>query len=71
MINVKFHNKKDELITQAAMHHAPSKGDKIWLLPAEDRQSSYEVVDVCHWVGDNTAANYIYHECCVYVKPVR
>lgn len=69
MIKVKFHTRKDRLITEAKMHHAPRVGEKIWLLPQEGRQSAYLVIDVCHWVSDVISEGY--HECCVYVTPIK
>jgi hypothetical protein len=69
MIHVAFFTIKDdeeEQVTTSQMHHTPSVGEKIWLLPAEGRQSAWVVDDVAHWVSDKIN----HHHAAVYISPI-
>ena len=71
MIDITFNNENNERITSAKMHEVPRKGEYIWLLPADNRHSAYQVIDVAHWVSD--AKHFQkegYHHACVYVEEV-
>ncbi len=66
MVNISMQLEDDSHVAHVYMCAPPAKGDILWLVPAGNRQSAYEVLQVCHWVSDESE----YHAVCAYVQPV-
>lgn len=82
MILVHIHDEADQELARVYMRQAPSAGELLWFQGSAGHRlrealghSSFTVIEVAHWVGEewspNTHVGDPIHSVCAYVKPTR